>query len=365
MASDAFFSNTYAEARRRFVDAARAAGATLRAYAIDAASADKLTIDVAILGADHSPAVVVSSGVHGVEGYFGSAVQLALLERLKDARERKNIRYVLIHGVNPYGFAHSRRVNEDNVDLNRNFMTNHNAYVGAPAGYARLDGFLNPQSPPSRLEPFKLRALWNIWRVGLQPLKEAVAGGQYEFPQGLFFGGKAPSASTRIVQNNCDAWLAASQPVLHIDLHTGLGANGGYKLLLNEAVDSAHYAWYAATFGAESIEPLTQRDGTAYRVSGPFGLWMQHHFQARDYRYRYHFVGAEFGTYDVIRVLGAMRAENRAHYYCSRNSPAYQRAQQAFRECFCPASPAWRTRVVESGLRIIEQGAHAIAARAL
>jgi hypothetical protein len=30
---------------------------------------------------------------------------------------------VFVHALNPFGFKHHRRVNEDNVDLNRNFLT--------------------------------------------------------------------------------------------------------------------------------------------------------------------------------------------------------------------------------------------------
>ena len=33
-----------------------------------------------------------------------------------------NLSIVLLHASNPYGFAWGRRVNEDNVDLNRNFV---------------------------------------------------------------------------------------------------------------------------------------------------------------------------------------------------------------------------------------------------
>ena len=157
--SNACFSSSYSEARHRFLDAARAVNADVHSHALDAASPDKLAIDVATLGEPHDPALVISSGIHGVEGYFGSAVQLALLQQLKLANHRKNIRYVLIHGVNPYGFAQGRRVNEDNTDLNRNFMLNVSAYAGAPEGYARLNGLLNPPSPPSRFEPFKLKML--------------------------------------------------------------------------------------------------------------------------------------------------------------------------------------------------------------
>lgn len=350
--SEPYFSHTYAQARRRFIEAARAADASVFSYAINVASTDDLTIDVAIIGADTDPALVVSCGVHGVEGFFGSAVQLALLERLKTASNHQAIRYVLIHAVNPYGFAHLRRVNEDNVDLNRNFMASTADYAGAPQGYAGLNSLLNPESPPSRLEPFKAKALWHIWRRGLPALKETVARGQYEYPRGLFYGGKAPCASTQIIQNHCDAWLAASPRIVHIDLHTGLGPYGNYKLLLTESDYAERRGWYADTFGADHIEPLTKPGGMAYRVAGQWGPWMQQHFHTRDYR----FVGAEFGTYDVIRVLAALRAENRAHHYCVAGSPAYLRAKEELRECFCPEAPSWRRRVADFGLKIIEQG---------
>lgn len=349
--SESPFSHSYAEARRRFIEAARAVNASLHSYAIDDAT-DDLTIDVAIIGTDTAPALVVSSGVHGVEGFFGSAVQLALLERLKATNTKQGIRYVLIHAVNPYGFAQVRRVNEDNVDLNRNFMTSPDEYAGAPHDYAGLNGLLNPESPPSRFEPFKAKALWKICQTGLPALKETVARGQYDYPRGLFYGGKGPCASTRIVQNNCGTWLAASRHILHIDLHTGLGSHADYKLLLTESDYAERRDGYAETFGVDHIEPLTKPDGMAYRVAGQWGPWMQQHFHTRNYR----FVGAEFGTYDVIRVLAALRAENRAHHYCAPDSLAYLRTKEELQECFCPKSQIWRKQVVDGGLRIIDQG---------
>ena len=161
------------------------------------ARAHEGAIDVAIVGQDGHPTVVTSSGVHGVEGFMGSAVQLALLNRLAKKGLEPDIRHVLIHAVNPFGFSTLRRFNEDNVDLNRNFIPGEKDYQGAPDGYAEQDRFLNPKSPPSRFEPFKAKAVWNIWRNGLQKLKQSVAAGQYEFPQGLFFGGRGPSESDR------------------------------------------------------------------------------------------------------------------------------------------------------------------------
>lgn len=357
------YSSTYDEARGRFIQAAGEAGAHVKSYALGADPGAGLYIDVAIRGADNAPALVISSGIHGVEGVFGSAAQLALLQSLSrepQTSRAADLRYVLIHALNPFGFAHLRRVNEDNVDLNRNFLLDDTTYSGAPDGYARLNDFLNPPSPPSRWEPFRAKAAWNIWRTGMQALKNAVAGGQYEYPQGLFYGGKAPCASTQIVRDHCDAWLARSGQVLHIDLHTGLGIAELPTLLLNESADSEHYAWYAQTFGADRIEPLAHPHGTAYRARGVFGQWMQHHFAARDYR----FVGAEFGTYDVVRVLAALRAENRAHHYCPSREAAYAQAKQELRECFCPASPVWRERVLDTTRNIIDRGIHALSALA-
>jgi predicted deacylase len=350
------FSATYTEARSRFRAAARAAGATLHTYDLKHDAADTLRIDVAVRGAAHAPALLLSSGIHGVEGFFGSAVQLALLQRLAGTDTRGNLRYVLIHALNPYGFAHLRRANEDNVDLNRNFLSGDEAYAGAPAGYADLDRFLNPSSPPPRFDAFRLQAAWHIARGGLPTLRQCIAGGQYAYPRGLFYGGDGPCASTRIVQQHCDEWLAAAQRILHIDLHTGLGAFAQATLLPDEARYAQHAAWYARTFGAFDVEAPAQPQATAYRASGTFGGWMQQHFAARDYR----FMTAEFGTCDAVRVLAALRAENRAHHFCAAHDPASVRAKQALRECFCPASPVWRNRVLDAALNIVDEGARAL-----
>lgn len=353
---ESHFSKAYAEARRRFKDAAAAAGATLSAHRIDVQCQDELAIDIAIIGADTAPTVVTSSGVHGVEGFLGSAIQHAILDRLREAGSEANIRHVLIHGVNPFGFSRLRRFNEDNVDLNRNFLENADDYKGAPAGYATLNGFLNPESPPSRFEPFKLRALWNIWHHGLQPLKQAIAGGQYQYPRGIFFGGNGPCKSTQIIFENCDRWIGPSDRVVHIDFHSGLGAYGTYKLLLTARADPEAFSWYTKTFGTDCVEPLDAPNATAYKISGVFGDWLQARFGTRKYR----FVVAEFGTYGGIRVLGAIRAENRANHYADKNSKIYQSAKTEILECFCPSDTSWRKKVVESGLNIIDQAANAL-----
>ena len=348
------FSPSYEVARRRFRDAARAAGTTVEQHRVDTGEAGvDFTIDVATVGArEPSWAVVVSSGVHGVEGFFGSAIQLAWLSGQTGGEPPPGGGVVvLIHAVNPSGFARLRRTNEHNVDLNRNFLDTADAYTGAPDGYETVDPFLNPASPPSLLEPFRLKALWHIRQHGLSALKDAVAGGQYRFPRGLVFGGHGPASSTRIMRHHLTGWLGGAPRAVHVDLHSGLGAHGRYRLLLEESAPSPNIEWYRDTFGSEVVEAGSGGGGTAYEASGTLGGWAVTHLG--DTRYR--FVCAEVGTYPIVRVLGSLRAENRVHFFGQPSSRAHRRAKAELLECFCPRSDRWREPVVEQGLAIIDR----------
>src|SRR2546421_3051145 len=121
----ACFSPDYATARRRFRAAAAALGATLEAHPIAANDPQgkplDLTIDAARTGpADAGRLVVASGGLHGVEGFFGSAVTLALLEGRPPLPADTAL--LLFHSLCPFGFDQLRRADEANVDLNRNFL---------------------------------------------------------------------------------------------------------------------------------------------------------------------------------------------------------------------------------------------------
>ena len=146
-------------------------------------------------------------------------------------------------------------------------------------------------------------------------------------------------------------WIGAARRTVHVDLHSGLGPRGRYRLLLVESARTPEVEWYRDTFGSEVVEPLATADPTAYEASGTLGGWATRHVAGT----RYRFVGAEFGTYPVVRVLGALRAENRAHFCDRPGTGAHQRAKAELLECFCPRSDRWRELVVEQGLAIIDR----------
>ncbi len=243
-----------------------------------------------------------------------------------------------------------RRWDAENVDLNRNFLLPDETYAGAPDGYHELAPLLNPTGPPVRLEVFPWQALVAIVRHGLEKLKATTAVGQYDVPTGLFYGGHAPAATARMVQAHWADWIGDSPHVVHLDLHTGLGKFGEAKLLLVEPPDSPRLGWYAEHFGGDLVEPLQPTGGTAYAARGGMGTWLCEQFKDRNYR----FLVAEIGTYRVLRVFAALRAENRAYHWLPPDDLRRKRAQRELVECFCPARSRWRSRVLRVSAEIIE-----------
>ncbi len=185
----------------------------------------------------------MSSGLHGVEGSFGSAVQAAVMTAWSKgpdhlARAPQPVRRVFVHALNPYGFAWSRRADAENIDPNRNFLAPGEAYDGGSETYARFDRLLNPQRPPSPWSIFPLRMLLALMIHGRPALKQALVTGQYEFPKGLFFGGRGPSASARFVMRHVHGWIAGARLIMHLDLHTGLGPHATHKLLVDDRISA-------------------------------------------------------------------------------------------------------------------------------
>src|SRR5262249_32110464 len=100
-----------------------------------------------------------------------------------------------------------------------------------------------------------------------------------------------------------------------------------------------------------------ENKGIAYDIRGDFGQYML--TAAKELNYRFLF--AEFGTYSSIKVLGALREENQAHFFAPRGSRAYLQAKSRLLECFCPKSSAWRASVQEQGVELIYRAQQAAA----
>ena len=344
-----YFSPDYSTARSRFREGAQKAGGRLTSMELDAKgpAGEDLTIDIAWFGAKQPREVLLhSSGLHGVEAFAGSAIQLQLLDQgLPVIPEDSAL--VLVHVINPYGMAWLRRFNENNVDLNRNFLGPNEDYSGAPEGYPEFDSFLNPPSPPS-WDLFYPRAGWLIVRYGMPTLKQVVAGGQYEYPKGLFFGGKALEEGPQKVQAFVRAHLQPAERVVIVDVHTGLGPFGVDTLFVHAGDEgSPIYLEMKRAFG-ERVASLDPERGPGYRIKGAYDTMYW-----RVLRDKAFFLCQEFGTDDAVDVLYALREENRWHHYGGGGID--HPTKRDLKEAFAPDDDSWRTTVLQRGKTVFEQ----------
>ena len=351
MSADAqtFFSPDYVAARDRFRDAAQRAGASLDALRLEAHGPrqEELTIDIARLGERGARRVLLhTSGMHGVEAFAGSAVQLAVLAT--PPALPAGCELVLVHVLNPYGMAWLRRVNENNVDLNRNFLKRDQHWEGAPGLYRYLDPLLNPPSPPDR-DLFPLRLALLALRHGALAARQAIAEGQYEFPRGLFFGGKSLERGPRLYLEWLRRNLAQAEHLFALDFHTGLGRRGDATLILEPGTGSTPAADLARAIGSPLVDPAAGQ--AVFRIRGGMGGALPEVLPGA----RIDFVLQEIGTCPTLAVLRALREENRFHHHCGPD--VRHPAKLALLDALRPDSESWRRRAVVHGMTLVHAAA--------
>ena len=351
MLSDAaaYFSPDYFSARERFRAAVRDGAAILHTLDLGARGPreEPLAIDIAWLGDPAARRIMLhTSGLHGVEAFAGAAIQLATLADVPVIPD--GCALILVHVLNPYGMAWLRRANENNVDLNRNFLLGEERWEGAPLFYPRLDPLLNPSGPP-RADGFRLRLAMLALRHGLRAPRQAIAEGQYEYPDGLFYGGKQLETGPRLYLEWLRKRLTAATAILALDTHTGLGKWGESTLILEYAADAATVPALSQALGQQLVDPAAGQ--AAYRVRGGMGPALPRALPEA----RIDFVLQEIGTSSAFRVLDALRDENRLHHY---GTPDLRHpAKLALLEAMRPASSKWRQRAVGNGVALLHRAA--------
>jgi hypothetical protein len=349
MRTSEYFSAHYYQASVRFRDAAAAAGANFESLPLSAIgpAGEPLGIDVAWLGAERPRRVLLhTTGLHGVEGFAGSAIQLAILAQ--SPKPPADTAIAFLHVLNPYGMAWLRRCNENNVDLNRNFLAPGEEFRGVSEAYRNIYNLLNPASPPKRLDAFLPRAAGAILRYGFANLKQAVAEGQYEFPQGVFFGGRKIEETAEVVLAWAKSRLAGAQRVFVIDIHTGLGRYGKDVLLVERRPDPEADRQLRERLGPR-VQPWN-KSGVAYEIRGGFIQALEREFADIEVTA----VGQEFGTWSPVRVIYALREENCLHHWGDPRALRHF-AKRRLVETFCPADHSWRRQIVQRGQAFFAQ----------
>ena len=335
-------SSTYAEARAAFLAAASEAGARLTEFPHDLKGPDggDLAIDVAEFGpADAESVLVVVSATHGVEGFAGSALQLRWLEE-HTADRPDGVRVALVHAFNPYGFAWVRRVNEDNVDLNRNFI-DWSAPAPSNSDYLELADAIVPASWSDEVQQRTLNVLLDYLDThGLVKLQGIISGGQYEEPKGVFFGGTGPVWSHRWLRSWTAEHLAAARQVAILDLHTGLGDWGTAQLIGGEAGTELHRRsceWFG------EVVAMGDEDSVSADLSGDWLAAIETIIPNAEIAA----TAIEYGTIDSISVLQSLRADAWLHGYGDPTGPDAPAIQAQVRAAFADDDPAWLAAIWE------------------
>ena len=343
-----YFSNTFEQARSRFVDAVQKAQGSLQSHPHAGRGPDggTLSTEVAWFGpADASQVFVTVSGTHGVEGFFGSATQAAWVERREFDRLPADTAALMIHAINPYGFAWLRRTNEDNVDLNRNWL-DFTQPLPVNADYNELADDLCPAdwSADSQKKTGARIMAW-IQAHGAAAYQQAVSGGQWQHPRGLFYGGTGPSWSRRTMTEILQSRLARARRVTLLDFHTGLGPSGYAEPIIHHRRDDPGFvrirSWIGAAAtsvqGGGSISSEIRGDG----LSAIPGLLPHAVVDA---------VSLECGIRPIDEVAHGLRADAWLHAYGDPTSPEAAPLKELIRNAFHSDDPVWQGMALGQGL---------------
>ncbi|MCW5737657.1 MAG: M14 family metallopeptidase [Enhydrobacter sp.] len=338
------FSETYAEARTKFCSAAATAGGAIRSWLNPNAtgpSGERLFLDTARFGpADAPNMLVLISSTHGVEGHCGSGAQIAWLATGGAAKLPKDTGALVVHAINPYGFAWTRRVNEDNVDLNRNFVDHDKAYPKND-GYLAIADAVLPDSWTDESKAASERAFASYAQQhGAFALQGAISSGQYTHPDGIFFGGAKPTWSNRTIRTIAREELDRARRVGIIDFHTGLGPFGHGELICAVPPTAKSFPRAKAWYGNELTSPEGGTSTSAVVVGIMTDAFPQELPDAEVTP-----VAIEYGTYSVPEVLNAVRADNWLHHRGDLASPLGRELKADMKERFFPAGDKWREMV--------------------
>ena len=353
-----WFAVNYADARERFCAAAAASGAQLMSFRNPTSGPDggALYTDVAYLGNPQARSIILTcSGTHGVEGFCGSGAQVGTFRSglLRDMP--KDVALVAIHAINPHGFAWQRRVTEENVDLNRNCLDHTQSHPKAE-NYSEIHRFLVPNewTGPGREEAD--RAIDNfIQQRGIGAFQAAVTGGQYDYPDGMFFGGRAPTWGNRTLHKIIDRFLTGRKNIAFIDYHTGLGPSGyGELICTHKSGTKAHArtkSWYGSVTlpddGSSASAPIQGYIAMALERALPDVEWTS--------------IALEYGTVPVPDVLQAVRADNWLHQHGDIHSALGVAIKGQIRNAFYVETPLWKQQVWQRAAEITGKAMQSIA----
>ncbi len=355
------FAERYSEARTHFLEAARDNAAPLvehHPHPLVGPAGEALATEVVRFGPADAPAVLlINSATHGIEGFCGSGCQVALMRDEVVVQPPPGVAVLLVHALNPHGFAWGRRVTEEGVDLNRNFAA-FDGPLPANPGYADIAAWVVPEDwhgPGGEAAEAAIAAY--IEAHGHGAWQAALTGGQYTHPEGLFYGGAAPTWSRETLERVLADHVGHAQRVGFIDLHTGLGPTGYGEPIFPGAPEDPALARARAWYGADVTCP-GEGTSTSAPVQGTLYDGLRRALPEAEHTP----IALEFGTVPLDEMLLAVRGDHWVHRYGGLNHAPGIALKARMRAAFYVETDAWKRAVVDRSHAIVRRALAALAA---
>ena len=356
-----YYPATYSDARANFLSTCLDAGATVRSYRNPekGPEGESLYCDVTLIGAANAPGViVVTSSTHGVEGFAGSGIQVGLLRDADAPKPRPGTALLLVHTINPHGMAWLRRENEDNVDLNRNFVDHEGGNYPENDLFEELVDHLVPKVWNDGAYAAHKAAITELnGKYGEVPVRKAMHKGQYRHPDSIHYGGNKATWSNVTLGSICAEYLDGAKRAVMIDLHTGLGPYGYGELMTpskpGEAVYDLLFDWYG-----EQVHSTTAGETLYAGSKGSILAGFRPPLDGLEWAA----VGLEYGTREREHIRRCMLANTWLHLHGELDSDLGRQIRRDFKDCYFPDESEWKEMVWKRGQEVVATALERMAA---
>lgn len=365
--SDVFY-NSYDDIRAHLKDRVaelKADGVKVKVseHAID--ESDGLYIDNIYLPSkdDKENLIVLTTGVHGMEGYIGSVMLDVFFDEIYPTLDTEDTGILVVANVNPYGMKYMRRYNENNVDLNRNFILDwENFDMASNKDYPEVKEFLQPEGKIGNALWHEVGFYLNLAKEaitkGADKVSDALLTGQYEYAQGVYYGGNGDEKSTAYLKDVFGDCLDGDyENIVHIDIHSGYGPR--YNMVIfNSVYETMTETETKEAFGYDYV--ISHDSESFYATTGDTTDFFYRLAESKDTDKTLFSTCFEFGTIgdsfiESILSLKYTVDENRNHWYPTENKVSAEVVKENYYELFYPTETQWREKTVED-FRIATEG---------
>ncbi|WP_204415160.1 M14 family metallopeptidase [Bacillus tianshenii] len=355
MEKDRYFKNSYEEARIAFRGHLAKIKenwpkAVLTSHKIGEEQDNTVDMIYSEALTDNRQVLFFTSGEHGIEGYAGAAVIHLFVDEYLDSIDPDTTGICMIHALNPWGMRHFRRVTENNVDLNRNYLYDPDTVPkDVNQTYAQEKELFLPNGKIMDVKEEKAtlyaRLAEGAAKASYSAMKEAKGMGQFKFERGVYYGGSKEEESTCFLKSIQRKLLSAYQRVIHMDWHTALGPTNEVTMLVSE-LDPRNEEELKSLFPLENIQTFTPE-----KVKGDS---TNHFHKLKNEEYpETHLFSAlfEFGTFGEgikaeLREFTTIILENHLYWEGAEKEEDIRWIRSEFQKMFYPEDEEWRQSVL-------------------